>query len=371
MRPAAPVQTALFVIIVIVLSTIPKEVAAQVWSVDAYAGRANYKTVPASVSSSTGVLGVRFNQDYRIFQASIGLPLANKDVMWGVLGLGDRLAIRRGGFAAGADISVLAHAQRDPVANITGQGLLAEVLPVISQSVGAGMFELWSGPRWYGTRLGDTDWTRRLWTTGIRGGVQAGEGVRLESDVRHDRGRQRETYTRAGVSLAARLGQVALQGGVGHWIDGVAGAEPEWDASISIPIRPSVWIFTSAQHETFNPQFLGPTRTSWSAGVTFRIGGRRTPAPARGIEIEQSGRVVIRVPLRESATALSIAGDFTGWMPVPMERQGNEWRFPVTLAPGVYRFAFQTADGKWFVPESIPNRTEDGMGGWAAVMVVP
>jgi hypothetical protein len=357
--------------VIVVLLTIPKGVAAQVWSVDVYAGQANYKTLPASVSSGTGVLGVRFNQDRRIFQAALGLPLAKKDVTWGVVGFGDRLALRRGGFVAGADVSVLAHAQRDPVANITGQGLVAEVLPVISQSIGAGSLELRSGPRWYGSRLGDTDWTRRLWTTEFRGGVQAGEAVRVEADVRHDRAPQRENYTRAAVSLAAMVGRVAVQGAVGHWIDGVAEAEPEWDASISVPIRPSVWIFTSAQRESFNPLFLGPPRTSWSAGVTFRIGGRPEPVPARAIETEQQGRVVVRVPVREAPASLSIAGDFTGWMPVPMERQGNEWRFPLTLAPGVYRFAFRSADGEWFVPESIPNRTDDGMGGSVAVMVVP
>jgi hypothetical protein len=288
-----------------------------------------------------------------------------------VVGLGDRLAIRRGGFAAGADFSVHAHAQRDPVANITGQGLIAELLPMISQSVGAADFELRSGPRWYGSRLGGTDWTRKLWTSEVRLGLQPGEAVRFELDVRHDRAQQRESYTRAGVSLAGMLGRVALHGAVGQWVNGVSEPEPEWDASISIPIRPRIWIFTSAQRETFNPQFLGPARTSWSAGVTFRIGGPRTPEPAGIIEIERQGRVIIRVPVTEASAPLSIAGDFTGWMPVSMDRQGSEWRFPVTLAPGVYRFAFRTADGEWFVPESVPNRTDDGMGGWVAVMVVP
>ena len=348
----------------------PKDAAAQVWSFDAYAGRANYRTMPSSVSSTTGVLGLRFNQDRRIFQAALGLPLASDTVTWGIVGLGDRLAIRRGGLAAGADVSIFAHAQRDPVADITGNGLQAELLPMISTSVGAGTFELRSGPRWYGSRLGDVDWTRRLWTTEIRGGVQAREGVLLGTDVRHDRGPDSESYMRAGLSLAATLERVAFEVGVGHWMQGVDDAAPEWDASISIPVLPSVWFFTAAHRETFNPQFLGPARTSWSAGVTFRIGGRETPVSAADVEVEQRGRIIIRVPVSEAPVSLSIAGDFNGWMPVPMERQGSEWRFALNLTSGVYRFAFQTADGKWIVPESIPNRTDDGMGGWVAVMVV-
>ena len=66
-----------------------------------------------------------------------------------------------------------------------------------------------------------------------------------------------------------------------------------------------------------------------------------------------------------------IAGDFTDWKPVPMERHDNEWRFPVALPPGAYRFAFRDRNGEWFVPASVPNRLDDGMGGWVAVLVVP
>ncbi|HEY8485417.1 MAG TPA: hypothetical protein VIL13_12465 [Longimicrobiales bacterium] len=40
------------------------------------------------------------------------------------------------------------------------------------------------------------------------------------------------------------------------------------------------------------------------------------------------------------------------------------------VAPGVYHYAFVTADGKWFVPESVPGRKDDGMGGHVAVLVV-
>jgi len=361
--------SALFLIVFFML---PKHMPAQVWSLDAYAGRANYRTLPASVSSTAGVLGIRFNQDRRIFQAALGLPLTGEAVTWGIVGLDDRFAWRRGGFAAGADVSVFAHAQRDPVVNSTGHGLQADLLPMVSQSFGTSVLELRSGPRWYGSRLGDVNWTRRFWTTEIRGGFQTGDRVRMESDVRHDRGPQKEIYTRVGLSLSAMLGWAALEGGIGHWIGGVADVEPEWDASITVPVRPGISIFSSAQRESFNPLFLGPTRTSWSAGITFRIGGRETPTPESAVvNIGQRNQITIRVPLTEAPAPLSIAGDFTGWKTVPMQRQGSEWRFDITLETGVYRFAFRTEDGKWIVPQSIPNRTDDGMGGWVAVLVVP
>ena len=40
------------------------------------------------------------------------------------------------------------------------------------------------------------------------------------------------------------------------------------------------------------------------------------------------------------------------------------------LAPGVYHYAFVAEDGTWFVPESVPGRQDDGMGGHTAVLVV-
>jgi len=86
----------------------------------------------------------------------------------------------------------------------------------------------------------------------------------------------------------------------------------------------------------------------------------------------KDGRVRLRLSVREAGTATpSVAGDFTKWMPVRMQRHGDEWRFTVQLSPGVYHLAFRSANGEWFVPTSFPNRTDDQMGGWVAVLVVP
>jgi len=84
------------------------------------------------------------------------------------------------------------------------------------------------------------------------------------------------------------------------------------------------------------------------------------------------GPVVLHLPTRDTGSPPPmIAGDFTKWMPVRMERHKDEWRYSVQVSPGVYHFAFRGADGQWFVPASFPNRTADGMGGWVAVLVIP
>ena len=108
---------------------------------------------------------------------------------------------------------------------------------------------------------------------------------------------------------------------------------------------------------------------------TVALAGRAastTPQRAPVPDIRKDGRIVLRLPVREAGTPPpSIAGDFTKWTPVRMKRHGDEWRFSVQLSGGVYRFAFRSADGEWFVPASFPNRTDDQMGGWVAVLVVP
>jgi hypothetical protein len=208
-----------------------------------------------------------------------------------------------------------------------------------------------------------------LWTTEARGSIEPTEGLQLEGDIRHDRGGQGEAYSRGSVSIAGNLGPTAVRASLGNWFNNPGEHRPEWGLGIGIPIRPRVSIFSTAQHETFDPTFLSSPRTNWNVGLTFRLG--RSEANSQAEAPAESTRVIVRVPLREAASAPFIAGDFTNWAPVLMTRYEHEWRFPVDLPSGVYRFAFRNRDGEWFVPPSIPNRADDGMGGWVAVLVVP
>ena len=54
-----------------------------------------------------------------------------------------------------------------------------------------------------------------------------------------------------------------------------------------------------------------------------------------------------------------------------MTRSGGEWVLELPVASGVYRFAFVTEQGAWFVPEGYPGRMGDDMGGQVALLVVP
>jgi hypothetical protein len=84
----------------------------------------------------------------------------------------------------------------------------------------------------------------------------------------------------------------------------------------------------------------------------------------------RDGRAVISLSARSATGAPAVAGDFTGWKPVPMRRDGSRWTYTAHLDPGVYHYSFVGEDGTWFVPESVPGRQSDGMGGYVAVLVV-
>jgi hypothetical protein len=364
------------VLLLLATPTTGRLASGQTWFVDSYAGKTDYKGLSSLVSSGAGVTA-RYRNGRREFQASVGLPLTDKDVPWGAVAVGDRFAIRRGGLTAGVDTSALVHIQRDPVLEAMGDGFQAEGLPTVSQSFGPHLFEVRSGPRFYRASIGDVAWTRTLWTTELRSATLLRERLFLEGGARHDRNRQGEAYTRLGFRAAATLKTVDLEWALGHWVRGVDAAKPEWDLSLAVPISATLSVFTSAQYENFNPQFLGPPRTNLAAGLTYRIGGRRTPIGGSrtpqvhdALEVLSDNRVVIRIPFDESPSAY-VAGDFNGWVPEVMTQQGDAWVFRAKLAPGVYRFAFRTASGEWFVPKSVPSRTNDGMGGWVATLVVP
>jgi hypothetical protein len=128
----------------------------------------------------------------------------------------------------------------------------------------------------------------------------------------------------------------------------------------------------SLQQDANDPLYWNSPRRLWSLGVSRALGGRaRTPVPVVPVVADASGgTVTLRIPLDEAEEAPTVAGDFNQWQPMRMTRAGEHWVATVAAAPGVYHYAFQRADGSWFVPASIPDRVDDGFGGESAVLIV-
>jgi hypothetical protein len=118
-----------------------------------------------------------------------------------------------------------------------------------------------------------------------------------------------------------------------------------------------------------DPLYWILARRGWSIGITRTFGGSTSPVPLAS-SADPNG-VLIRLNAADvDGASVSVAGDFNGWKPVPMALDGREWQLRMPLAPGVYHYAFRSERGQWFVPESVPNRRDDGMGGFVAVLVV-
>jgi len=75
----------------------------------------------------------------------------------------------------------------------------------------------------------------------------------------------------------------------------------------------------------------------------------------------------VRAP---SARLVEIAGDFTDWQPVTLERTGYErWQFVTPLPPGLHRVNLRVDGGAWCSPPGVPA-TVDGFGGNSGQIVV-
>ncbi|HEX6132873.1 MAG TPA: glycogen-binding domain-containing protein [Longimicrobiales bacterium] len=363
---------------------------AQQWNVSAQAGRMRSALDPAEASSSVA-LALQYLSSDATFRLSAGVPTSSVDALWAGAGLWKRAAFRRSGFLAGIDLSGNAFVTRDrsaspntpapplipgpfnpplePVADLSGHALAGQALPVIGWEGGRFQVHARAGASHYMAKFGDIEVDRTVRLADVQLTLSPAPSFAVMPVVRrYDAdGEDGTTYAGASVMLAHARG--SLWGSAGHWLD-LDGAGVPWTAGATLRIHPRLGIEASARHDTFDPLYLQPPQTSWNVGLSLQVGGPvGSPAPPVPAAYAD-GRATIRLPVSESATPPSIAGDFNGWQPAPMQRSGDHWTFTVALEPGVYSYAFVRADGTWFVPESVPGRRDDGMGGHVAVLIV-
>jgi hypothetical protein len=154
----------------------------------------------------------------------------------------------------------------------------------------------------------------------------------------------------------------------GRWMSDLL-SEASWGIGIGVALTNRASLWANVQKEAPDPLYWNASRRSWSVGVTHRLS--RAPASAQPAGTSRAGDVVIRIAAGDSPDGdISIAGSFNRWHPVPMVREGRDWVVRLPLAAGVYEYAFKSSNGSWFVPASVANRRDDGMGGQLAVLVV-
>ena len=347
----------------------PREAQAQGWSAGLSAGSTAYELGSADVSTDNVMGHLRYDARRGAWvYGTVGAPLGDEDTTWGALGAGGRLAQSRSGprhGTAGLEFGTHGFVFRDAVSGEIGRGGILEAMPFASVSAGAARVELRGG--WRGQMLsfaGDTQ-NRGVFEAGARVGYEA--GLRVQADVRWVRARE-GTYPFVGGMLLYGGSRVHLWGQVGKWLShDLDDLSCAIGAGIALGAHTSVSV--SARWEARDPLFWNPPRRLWTIGVTRRLGwGSTARAP---VSHSLASGVTIRVPLSQCpAGDVSIAGDFNNWRALSMQREGDEWVVRLSLAPGVYYYAFRSADNEWFVPASTAGRRSDGMNGHIAVLVV-
>ncbi len=68
------------------------------------------------------------------------------------------------------------------------------------------------------------------------------------------------------------------------------------------------------------------------------------------------------------AAQVQLAGNFSGWEPLAMDRRGGAWELTVPLPPGDQRYGF-LVDGRWTLPKNA-RLASDGFGGEDALVSV-
>ncbi len=368
---------------------------AQEWRAVAQLGEVAYEGAPTSAASASAlVLGLSRTDLASGFGLWAGVPIAHDDPLWGVAAASRRF---ESGARVGPLLELSGHAflQRD-LRNATAEpsprpGPLDPLLPPpppaeraaplsgrgAGGEVAAGLFALVS-PLRLEARLGvagqrsvlaEVAEGRVLPVADARLSLAKGR-VSLAAEVRGWSADEGE-HVYAGGTAQLAAGPLVLWGSAGAWTRGGVDATP-WAAGARLAVGERLALEVSARGHAFDPLYRTETDRSVIFATSVRLGGRarRLPASAPVPAAYEAGRATVRLRASDAAGHPAIAGDFTGWKPQPMKREGDHWIFGVPLAPGVYHYAFVSEDGRWFVPESVPGRQSDGMGGHVAVLVV-
>ncbi len=359
---------------------------AQRWSVSARAGRMTYDGAAATGASAGLLLGAGYTDRAGWLDLSAGIPLAQGDALWGGGGVGRRLALRPGPLILGIDLAGSGFVEQQRVTETTtpfplpgprrattsdrtvhGWALAGEALPVAGVAFGPARLEARYGLSRFHAALDSTDRSRNVRLGDAALVLTPVPTVLLRAEARrYDAAEGVSAY--GGAAAAVALSRLTLRGSVGSWLSGPGSGVP-WSVGAELALSDRAGVIASAARDTWDPLYGIPAHTSWGIGLSYRLGAPDTP-PAPVPAAYRNGTALIALPVDDSPERPRIAGDFNHWKPAPMQRDGGRWIYRVPIPPGVYHYAFVHADGTWFVPASVPGRTDDGMGGEVAVLVV-
>lgn len=359
-----------FVFILMLAAYTPAAGRAQVWSVDVYAGGATYGDVAPGVGTTNAVLGIRYTGlSGGWLYAAAAAPFSAGDPFWAAAGLGRRVAAQIGLVSLGVDLAGHGYSFRDPNVGETGVGGTAVGMPVLAVGSNTARLELRSGVRHYALSYRGTSLSRTLQESDVRVSVRPAPMLDIGAEVRHARAEE-DAYTYAGGTAAFVRGKVDAWASAGRWLHDAL-PDMSWSAGARMDVGRRFDIWASIQQESTDPLYWNGPRQTWNVGVSRRFGG--TDAASRilvSAAVPAANGVTFSVPVAEAGEAPAVAGDFNEWQPVALRRSGDVWTVTLPIPPGMYHYAFQAANGTWFLPSSVTARIDDGFGGESALLIV-
>jgi hypothetical protein len=379
--------------VIVVLIALPSDMRAQAWRLGVDAGRIRSNLDPVARQSETLLVSAGYDDRSAALRLSAGIPTPADSMRWAAIGVWKRFSVKRNGFTTGIDLSGNAFAYQlkqsvsqpvddifDPLRSRTsaapaataGRAVAAEVLPIVGVERGILHLQARGGMSYYDASTTAATSDRVVGIAELQLLVQPSPAFALAPVVRRVAPRGEKAATFAGGIWAFSGGRLKLAGSIGRWIGGIdqgVGDASAWSLGGELRVAPRTSITASARHTGVDPMYRTPAQTSWSIGASFLL--RQRPTPSQPVAVrDRNGVATIRLPVSTSSSPPRVAGDFNNWTPSPMERDGTGWRYTLTARPGVYNYAFVAPDGTWFVPDDVPGRKSDGMGGHVAVLVI-
>lgn len=361
-------------LLLFVLVFFPRGLAAQRgWVLDLSAGRTRHDVLLPRVGTTNMALGTRYTGgNGRWFHASMGAPLLLNfgagGPFWGITGAGQRITYGHQPWSVGAEVGGDIYAYGGSRFGEYGGGATAQAMPLVGLDLGPLELEARSGVLFNRLVLPGERTNRAVHHSALRVALRPGVGLELVGDGRWMRAPE-GSYPYAGASAQWARGRGAAWASAGQWL---TDALPRPTISLGIGARLTQRLEVAAewQQDGGDPLYWNAPRKMWSVRASHAVGRRRATGASFLPEVG-GGRVTLRIPLEVSGAAPFVIGDFTGWEPVRMARLDSAWMLTLPLGPGVYHYIYRTAEGTWYLPNSVDHRVPDGMGGWNAVLVVP
>lgn len=267
----------------------------------------------------------------------------------------------------GADGILTGFAYRDPVLAVTGTGASGTLHATADLQTSGARLRFRAGARIGALEAGQTSLRRGF--PGAGSEVTFTRGPLRLTGALDAWAADGEIYPLVRGTLGVGGERVRATGSLSHWLHD---ALPETGWSAGVELRLSEWLtgIAHASRAAVDILFWTPPQRSWGVGLRASLGGRPEPAVLAPAVVPAGRSARFRLAASEAVAGPGVAGSFSDWEPIPMQRDGDDWVLELTLEPGIHEFAFVAADGSWFVPEETPGRKPDGYGGFIATLVV-